>query len=186
MTKRNAPADEPAADEPRMSREAAAVLDELKAELDLAVEARKRALADFANYQRRAFDNEQRAARDGTAAVARSLLGVLDHFDLALNQDPGSISVEQLMGGVRIVRDELLKALADHGVSRMVPAAGEEFDPNRHEAVMRLPSGDVAPDHIVKVLQPGYTMGDQVLRAAKVAVAGPLQGDSATGAGGNA
>ncbi|MCH6551253.1 MAG: nucleotide exchange factor GrpE [Planctomycetes bacterium] len=107
----------------------------------------------------------------GSAQVIRSVLGVLDHFDLALNQDHTRIDVEQLVGGVRIVRDELLKALQTHGVERVEPAVGDEFDPNRHEAMMRQPSDDAAPNTIVSVLSPGYTMGDLVLRPAKVAVA---------------
>ncbi len=154
-----------------MTEEAAALFEELKAELDLAVEARKRALADFANFQRRASENEVRAVREGAARVTRSLLGVLDHFDLALDQDTTQLSVDQLLGGVRIVRDELMKALVSHGVTRVDPEIGEEFDPNRHEAVFRQPSPDVESNHIVSVLQPGYTIGEMVLRPAKVAVA---------------
>ncbi len=169
MTKRKAQPDDTA----EMTAEAAAMLEELKAELDEAVEARKRALADFANYQRRASENETRAARDGAARVARSLLGVLDHFDLALDQDTGQLTVDQLLGGVRIVRDELMKALVSHGVTRIEPAIGEELDPNLHEAVFGQPSPDVEPNHIVTVLQPGYTIGEMVLRPAKVAVSAP-------------
>ena len=155
------------------SEEAEIVLEELKAELDEAIAARKRALADFANYQRRAAEAELRAAEGGAAGVARSLLGVLDHLDLALGQDTGQLTVEQLLGGVRIVRDELLKALAAHGVERLEPAVGDEFDPHCHEAVMRQPAGDVPPGHISAVMQPGYVMGRAVLRPAKVTVAAP-------------
>jgi molecular chaperone GrpE len=152
---------------------AAAMIEQLKAELAEAVEARKRALADFANYQRRAAENEGRALRSGAAGVVRSLLGALDHFDLALEQDTAQITVEQLIGGVKIVHDELVKALARHGVERIDPVVGDEFDPNRHEAMLHQPADDIEPNHIVSVLQPGYTIGDLVLRPAKVVVAAP-------------
>jgi molecular chaperone GrpE len=155
---------------------AAEVIEQLKAELAEAVEARKRALADFANYQRRAAENEARALRSGAAGVVRSLLGVLDNFELALGQDTSQITVEQLVVGVKIVHDELVKALALHGVERIEPAVGGEFDPNHHEAVLQQPAEDVAPNHIVSVLQPGYRIGEQVLRPAKVAVAAPAEG----------
>jgi molecular chaperone GrpE len=105
--------------------------------------------------------------------VVRSLLGVLDHVDLALEQDTAQITVEQLVVGVKIVRDELARALAGHGVKRVEPVAGDEFDPSCHEAVLHQPAADVDPNHIVSVLQPGYMMGDLVLRPAKVAVAAP-------------
>lgn len=161
--------DQPA--DAELSPEAAALLADLKAELDEAVDARKRALADFANYQRRSTDNEFRAAREGAARVVRSLLAVLDHFDLALEQDTGKVTVEQLLGGVRIVRDELTKALESHGVCRIQPEVGEAFDPNRHEAVLQQTVEGVEPNHIASVLQPGYVLGDMVLRPAKVGVA---------------
>ena len=94
--------------QPETDHPVATKLDELKSALDEAVAARQRALADFANYQRRAADAESQAASGGAARVVRSMLGVLDHFDLALGQDAGQLSVEQLLDGVQIVRDELL------------------------------------------------------------------------------
>ncbi len=152
-------------------------LKELTSRLDEALAARKRALADFANYQRRAAETEAQAAEAGVARVVRSLLGVLDHFDLALNQRPEEVTLQQLLGGVKMARGELLKALASHGLQRLQPSVGEEFDPHRHEAVMREPAGDVASDHIVSVVQTGYMMGDMVLRPAKVTVAAEPQPD---------
>ncbi len=151
--------------------EAATLLAELKGELEKAVEARQRALADFANYQRRASQNEQQAVRSGEAGVVRSMLAVLDHFDLALDQDKSQVTVEQLLDGVHIVRDELFKSLESFGVERIAPDAGDEFDPNRHQAVLQQAAEGVAPNHVVAVLQPGYTMGETVLRPAKVSVA---------------
>ena len=180
-TKMDPKADEQSQPDDELSKDASGELEKLRAELDLAVEARKRALADFANFQRRASENEVRAVREGAARVTRSLLGVLDHFDLALDQDTTQLSVEQLLGGVRIVRDELIKALLSHGVTRVDPEIGEDFDPNRHEAVFRQPSPDIEPNHIVSVLQPGYTIGEMVLRPAKVAVAAPPEVDENEG-----
>ncbi len=162
--------------QPETDHPVATKLDELKSALDEAVAARQRALADFANYQRRAADAELQAASGGAARVVRSMLGVLDHFDLALGQDAGQLSVEQLLDGVQIVRDELLKSLASQGVERIDPVAGDEFDPHSHEAVMRRPCDEVEPGTVAAVMQPGYVMGDLVLRPAKVIVAAPLEG----------
>ena len=153
------------------------LLEQLGAQRDEAVAARQRALADLANFQRRAQSNELRAVATGSARVIRSVLGVLDHFDLALNQDHTRIDLEQLVGGVRIVRDELLKALRTHGVERVEPAVGDEFDPNCHEAMRRVDVEGARPNTIASVLQPGYVMGDMVLRPAKVAVAAAEEDD---------
>ncbi len=156
---------------------AAELVERLEEERDEALAARQRALADFRNYQRRAAQSEQRAVQGGAAGVARSLLAVIDHFDLALGQDTEQITVDQLLGGVRIVRDELVKVLETHGVQPINPARGDEFDPNLHEAMMKQPADGVEPNHIVCVLQLGYQMSDLVLRPAKVAVAAPQDED---------
>ncbi len=105
--------------------------------------------------------------------MVRSLLGVLDHFDLAIGQSTKEMTVEQLLGGIRMVRDELMKALQSHGIRRVEPSVGDEFDPNRHEAVLRQPAGDVEPGHVLSVVRSGYAMDDRVLRPARVIVAAP-------------
>lgn len=159
-----------------LSPEAAAILEQLAAERDEAIALRQSALAEFHNFQRRAAANERQAAQAGAGNVIRSLLAVVDHFDLALDQDTEQLSVEQLLGGVRIVRDELAKALQSHGVQRIEPAIGDEFDPNRHEAIMKRESDEVPANHVVSVLQVGYQLADVVLRPAKVAVAASDEG----------
>ena len=153
------------------SEEAAQLVRQLQSELDEAVEARKRALADFRNYQRRAAESEERALHSGTARVVKAILPALDHFDLALMQNPKQMTIEQLLDAVKIVRDELNKALASQGVERIEPKTGEPFDPHRHEAVMRQPTPGAEPNSVVSTLQAGYALGDLVLRPAKVAVA---------------
>lgn len=129
-----------------------------------------RALADYKNYQRRALANEREAHEMGMRAVVQSLITPLDHFDLALGQDPSKATAEQIIGGVRVIRDEILKVLQAHGVSLIVPQRGEEFLPMRHEAVMQQQADDVEPGHIVALLQPGYALGERVVRPAKVSV----------------
>ena len=155
-----------------VSEAAADLVKQLQGELDEAIEARKRALADFKNYQRRAMESEQQALKSGAMRLAKAFIPALDHFDLALTQDPRKMTVEQLMQAVKLVRDEFTKALASQGVERIAPEQGEPFDPHKHEAVMRqaAPVPGVAPNHVVMTLQPGYVMGDYVLRPAKVSV----------------
>jgi molecular chaperone GrpE len=150
----------------------AARIAQLGAERDEAIIARQRALADFANFQRRANESEIRAFQNGAARIIRSLLSPLDNFDLALGSGDKGGTAKQLLDGVRIVRGEIAKALSEHGVTTITPQRGEEFDPLRHEAMLRQPAADLEPGTVVQVLQPGYVMGDLVLRPAKVAVAG--------------
>jgi molecular chaperone GrpE len=140
-------------------------------ERDEAVAARQRALADFRNYQRRAEENESRARTMGIFKVARGLVTTLDHFDLALAQDPAKATAAQILSGMKLVRDELVKLLEANGVSRIDAKPGDEFDPGRHEAVMKQPAEGVEANHVATMFQPGYAMGDMVLRPAKVSIA---------------
>jgi molecular chaperone GrpE len=158
-------------EEIELSEETVELLKKLEAERDEAIAGRQRALADYLNYQRRALENESRASQDGVARVVRSLLPVMDHIDLALNQDMGQLTVEQFAAGVRIARDELAKVLQNHNVQPILPEIGEEFDPNLHQAMMKQPREGIAANGIVMVMQPGYKLGDLILRPAQVAIA---------------
>jgi molecular chaperone GrpE len=151
--------------------ELAQMIDRLAAERDEAVAARQRALADFANFQRRAVENEARARTGGLVSLARALMPVLDHFDLALAQDLSKVSVEQMAKSIDMTRAELQKVLEQNGISRIEPAPGAEFDPMQHDAVMRQPAEGVAPGAVTMRFQTGWRLGDSVLRPAKVAVA---------------
>jgi molecular chaperone GrpE len=157
--------------------ETAALIDDLQAQLAAADSRYKRALADYQNFQRRSVENERRAREDGMARVVESLIPVLDNFRLALQQDPGETTAEQLFGGVRVILDELTKSLGAYGVAPIEPAPGDEFDPMQHEAMMRAPSDDVAEGAVVMLLQAGYALGQRVVRPAKVSVSsGPADG----------
>jgi len=165
-------------DDPESALEAAAhdsspATEELMRERDDAIAARQRALADFANFQRRAADNEQRAERDGVKTVLRSLLPVLDHIDIALGQHADGMTLEQLLDGVRMMRDEIGKVMEGHHLRPIAPEPGDEFNPSEHQAVMREGTDEQPPDTIVKVLQVGYAFDEAVLRPATVTVAAP-------------
>lgn len=152
-------------------------LEALRAECDEAIAARQRALADFVNFQRRAAENEQRASHDGVVRIVRSLMPVLDHFDLALDQRREQVSIDQLLDGVVMVREEMLKALAAHEVEVIHPKRGDEFDPTRHQAVMQEHTNDQPANTVANVVQVGYALGDRILRPASVTVATPIDED---------
>lgn len=150
----------------------------LEAELDEARSRSLRIMADFQNYQRRSFVNEQNARTEGAAKVVSGVVGVMDHFDLALTQDPDKASAEQIIAGVKVIREELLKVLHQHGVSIIRPEPNDEFTPGRHEAIMQQKAEGIQPGGVVAVFQPGYAIaapgsptGERVLRPAKVSVA---------------
>ncbi|MDX2117684.1 MAG: nucleotide exchange factor GrpE [Planctomycetota bacterium] len=148
---------------------------ELEAQLAEANSRALRVMADFQNYQRRALQNEAQAKAFGVAGVVERIVTVLDHFDMALNQDASKASAEQIIAGVRVIREELLKVLQQHGVTLVNPAPNDEFTPGSHEAIMQQPAEGVEPGRIVQTFQPGYAMNysgvERMIRPAKVVVA---------------
>jgi molecular chaperone GrpE len=130
-----------------------------------------RTLADYQNSQRRAAANEREARQQGMTSVVLNVLTVMDHFDLALAQDAARTTAEQIVGGVKVIRDELNKVLLNHGVTPITPKPNEPFDPQRHQAVMRQRQEGIEPGRVTATLQAGYMLGDRVIRPAMVAVA---------------
>jgi molecular chaperone GrpE len=132
-----------------------------------------RAAADLENVRKRARRDVAAAEARGIARLARELLPALDNFERALaaaeaqpeNRD------HHLTDGIRLVQTELLAALARVGIEPDSPK-GERFDPHRHEAVAQQPVDGAEAGTIVEVYSAGYTYGEDVLRPAKVVVAG--------------
>lgn len=132
-----------------------------------------RVSADYQNYVRRSEQNLQNTHQQALIGMAKAMLTPLDHFEHALDVDPTTTTAEALLQGVQIVRDELVKALDQFGVQRLDVSPGDEFDPNRHEALVRQPAPGIEDGRIAAQLQPGYTLGQTTLRPAKVAIAQP-------------
>lgn len=143
---------------------------ELVNEIDDLKDKYQRSLADFQNYQRRSLQNERAERLQGVREVLESLLGVLDHFDLALAQDIEKVTAEQIVSGVTAIKAEFIRVLQTKGVGLISPEPGDAFDPIQHEAVVNQAIEGIDPGRIAMLLQAGYTIKDRVIRPAKVAV----------------
>ncbi|MEM6393862.1 MAG: nucleotide exchange factor GrpE [Planctomycetota bacterium] len=143
----------------------------LRAERDDFEQKYLRVSADYQNYVRRANQNVAAASEQKLMSVARGLVSAMDHFDLALQVDPEKTTAADLLQGVTSIRDELLKALAGVGIQRVEVQPGGEFDPVKHEALMRQPGTEVESGRVVMQMQPGYVVGDKIVRPAQVSVA---------------
>lgn len=129
-----------------------------------------RATADHQNFQRRATGNEREARTGATQGVVQSLIPLLDTFEMALLQDPDKVSAEQVIEGVKMIRDEFIRMLSGYGVSSIDPKVGDEFNPMEHSAMMQQAVEGIEPGHISMNMGIGYKLGDRVVRPAKVAV----------------
>tara|TARA_B100000579_G_scaffold433321_1_gene451850 strand:- start:453 stop:950 length:498 start_codon:yes stop_codon:yes gene_type:complete len=140
--------------------------DQLKAELAEAKDAKLRALADFKNFQRRSVENEMRAENGGIAKIVRAIIPAIEQMNLAV----GHAQDDAVTQGFKMAKDELVKGLADCGVTTISPKIGDKLDPLLHEGMLRQESDEYESDYIVQVLQQGYQLGDIVICPAKVAL----------------
>ena len=160
--------DEPTVEIPKQDLELARV----QAERDHFEVQLQRTLADTANMRRRQKQEMDDVRRRTVEGITQELLPVLDTFAMALHAyDTQGSDPKALIEGVRMVRTLLSGALERHGLAE-IAAAGLPFDPARHEAVAVEPTQDVPAGHVVRVLQPGYQLGDRVVRHSRVTVAG--------------
>lgn len=127
--------------------------------------------ADYQNFQRRARQNERESRELASMGAIQSLIPLLDFFDMALKQDPETATAAQVIGGVEMIKTEFVRVLGNQGVRAIEPGAGDEFDPLMHEAIERTSETDVEAGRVVGTRSPGYSMGDRVIRPAKVVIA---------------
>jgi len=151
---------DPAAEmEPRLAEAEARVAEERDRALRLA--------AEMENLRRRTTREVENARRYGHERFAEELLPVADSLELALG------SADDAPGAVREGLEMTLKLLhdifANHHIEVIDPV-GEPFDPDFHEAMTTQPSAEVAPDHVLNVVQKGYRLHDRLLRPARVIV----------------
>jgi molecular chaperone GrpE len=134
-----------------------------------------RTLAEMENLRKRTEREIADSRLYGIAGFARDVLGVADNMRRALDAVPAEAranaqaGMKALVDGVELTERELLKALEKNGVRQFTPL-GEKFDPNVHQAMFEVPDPSVPAGSIVQVMQPGYMIGERVLRPALVGV----------------
>ncbi|MGX7198663.1 nucleotide exchange factor GrpE [Enterococcus nangangensis] len=130
-----------------------------------------RAQAEIANITRRNKTEREQLSRFRSQDLAKGILTSLDNLERALAAEVSDEQGTALKKGVEMVLASLKQALKEEGVVE-IPASGEKFDPNLHQAVQTLPADDEHPaDTVVQVLQKGYQLHERVLRPAMVIVA---------------
>ena len=149
---------EPAAEEPGKDQ------DQLLAE---AADKYLRLAAEYDNYRKRTAREKDAAWSEAKAQTVAAFLPVYDNLERALKQPTAD---EAYRKGVEMTMKGLQDALAGLGVE-VIPALGETFDPNRHNAVMHADDPEAGENTIVEVFQQGFLCGEKVIRFAMVKVA---------------
>lgn len=141
-------------------------LEKAKAEVQSKQDELLRALAEFSNYKKRIERDQLLTQQIMKGDIVKRFLPILDDMLRALENAPDDPWVE----GIQLIYRKLEMILEAEGVTRM-DAEGKEFDPNFHEAILQEESDEHESGTVIEVLQPGYLLGERVVRPAMVRVA---------------
>lgn len=146
-----------------------AEVESLKKELADEKEKYLRLDAEYYNYRTRSIKEKQEAYDNALCKTVTEVLSVIDNFERAANAE---CSDENFKKGVDMIFKQYLAILEKLGVSE-IPAEGQPFDPNLHNAVSSCEDENLGENTVAAVLQKGYTLGKKVIRHAMVTVANP-------------
>ena len=149
-------------------------LTELERELEEVRQHVLYAQAETQNVRRRLEQEKQSASAYAATGFARDMLSVKDNLDRALASFPEDLRSDErlkaLITGIEATGRELDTVFQRHGITR-IESMGQPLDPNRHQAMVEIPSPDAEPGAIVQEMQAGYMIKDRLLRPALVGVA---------------
>ena len=148
--------------------------EDLKKELEQAIEDKKRALAEAENTRRRGIKDLEQSRKYGHLAFAREMLSVVDSLESAVNSSPQNKDeltdeTKNFIVGVEMTLEQLKQVFNNHNISKIDPL-GDKFDYNVHQAMFEKETDEVEPGLIIEVMQPGWSLHDRLLRPAMVGV----------------
>lgn len=139
----------------------------------------RRTQADFINYRRRVGQEQAEGRIAAQSELLSQLLPVLDDLGRALGAVPSEMASDAWVQGLFLMARRLTALLDQLGVQQ-IGAPGEPFDPHWHEAIMTEARTDMPEGTILQVAQPGYMLGERVVRPAQVVVVGTSSARSDT------
>lgn len=144
-------------------------IDQLEADLEAANSERLRAIADFQNFKRRSQQDMAAFRQLATENLIVELLPVLDNFERTAAHLQAGADPARMLEGVLAVERQLRSILESQNLRR-IPALGESFDPDMHEAIAMESSEDHPDNTVVAEIEPGYRIGPKIVRPARVRV----------------
>ncbi len=129
-----------------------------------------RLYSEFENFRRRTSKEKLDLISTANKDLMSDLLPVLDDFERAMTASEASEDIKALKEGMTLIQNKLNKSLENRGLKKMDVKKGDEFDDDVHEAITQIPAEKKLEGKIVDVVEPGYKLGDKVVRFAKVVV----------------
>ena len=124
--------------------------------------------ADLENQRKRMARELENARRFANERLLGDLLPVLDSLEAGLANAPAD---DPLRAGLELTQRQLVRVAEINGLITVAPAAGDAFDPERHQAMSMIDAQDIAPGAVAKTFQKGYVLNERLLRPAMVVVA---------------
>ncbi|MBP0723701.1 nucleotide exchange factor GrpE [Bacillus sp. RG28] len=146
-----------------------AEIQKLQAEVEEKENKYLRLHADFENYKRRALLDQQSMMTYRAQSIVTDILPVLDNFERALQVESTDEQTKSVLQGLEMVYRQLVEAVKKEGVEE-IPALGQQFDPNVHQAVMQESDSSKESNEILQEFQKGYKLKDRVIRPSMVKV----------------
>lgn len=143
---------------------------EAKAEAARFKEQWVRSAADFDNFRKRSRKEVDDARKGGREELLKELLPVFDNLERAIQSAQRATEVKPVAEGLSMILRQFGETLNRGNIQR-VPAVGQPFDPSVHEAIQQVETDEHPPGTVIAEVQPGYTQGDRLVRAAMVVVA---------------
>jgi molecular chaperone GrpE len=128
-----------------------------------------RAVAELENYKKRAAREKADCIKYGQENLIKDILPMVDNLGRAMDHSCNSNDFEAFREGLRLVQSQLHCCLEKHGVEE-IEAAGRDFDPNVHEAMLMVESPEHGHNQVVEEFEKGYLLNGRLLRPAKVSV----------------
>lgn len=133
--------------------------------------------ADFDNFRKRVARERGEIYTRANEDLLMEIIPVLDHMDMALDSAAAHDAPKALLDGINLVTEQLKGVLAKFGLEK-IDASGKSFDPNEHEAIAHLPSGEVVDNMVMDQTRLGYKLKGRILRPAQVVVSSGTSSDN--------
>ncbi len=155
--------------------------EDLKQQLEAQSDRYLRLMAEFDNFKKRVSRDYERLVESANEKLMGELIEVRENLERAVKAGEQCEDVKTMFDGMKLIFAKLSDVLARNGLEPF-GAAGEPFDPQLHDALMKVPNDTVPEDHIVEVFEKGYNLKKRVIRHARVVVSsGAAAGTDAAG-----
>ena len=129
-----------------------------------------RTMADFQNFRKRTQQEQGIIRQYATESLIMTLLPVMDNFERTVVAAEKGAPIESLISGVRATEKQFRFIIEQQGITK-IPCVGQPYDSDLHEAIGTVQTDEFPPEIVVEEVEPGYKMGDKVIRHSKVRVA---------------